>query len=72
MEQFVATISQLPDAVQDEYAAHFLSELEDDSKWDASFAKSQDVLSAMAAEALIEHRSGDSKPLMENGEFTSD
>jgi hypothetical protein len=72
VEQFVAQLSRLPEARQDEYAAMFLAELEDELKWDASFAKSRDQLSSLAAEALAEHRRGETKPLMENGEFTKD
>ena len=62
----------MPEARQDEYAAMFQAELEDEFKWDASFAKSQDLLSSLAADALAEHRRSETKPLMENGEFTKD
>ncbi len=71
-EEFVARLSRLPDARQDEYAAIFLAELEDELKWDSSFAKSQDTLSKLASDALDEYHRGETKPLMENGEFTQD
>jgi hypothetical protein len=32
-----------------------LAELEDEVRWDATFAKSQDALAKLAAEAMAEH-----------------
>ncbi len=36
---------------------------EDESQWDAQFAASQDMLEALADEALIEFMSGDTEEL---------
>jgi hypothetical protein len=71
-QELVAKLTNLPEARQEEIAARFLAELEDELKWDASFAKSQDALSKLAAEALAEDERGATKPLMINGEFTKD
>ena len=72
VEKFVDKLSRLPESSQDELAAMFLAELEDELRWDTSFAKSQDALRKLASDALAEHRRGETKPLMENGEFTKD
>ena len=40
-----------------------LAELESEKRWEKLFADSQDVLSKLAAEALAEHRSGQTQEL---------
>lgn len=55
--------SRRPRALQDSIAALVLTELESDLKWEESFARSQDTLSALAEEALGEHFAGLSEPL---------
>ena len=35
-----------------------LEELEDERKWDESFARSPELLAKLAAEAMAEHRAG--------------
>jgi hypothetical protein len=72
LEQVIQRMSKLPEQEQDAWAAHLLEELESEKKWDESFAKSQDILSRMAAEALAEHDRGETKPLMVDGEFVQE
>ena len=39
-------------------ATSILEELEDEAKWDEMFARSQNPLAKLAAEAMREHREG--------------
>ena len=39
-------------------ATLIMEELEDDAKWDAAFASSQDLLADLAAEAMAEYNAG--------------
>lgn len=48
---------------QNAIAAIILEELEEEAKWDAAFAKSQDLLASMAAEAMAEYRAGQTQKL---------
>lgn len=50
-------MSELSPADQDAVAGWLLDELKSEQRWEELFAKSQDLLSEMAAEALREHRS---------------
>lgn len=58
LEQAFAEASKLPPTEQDQVADWLLAELESEKRWDKLFADSQDVLSKLAAEALAEHRRG--------------
>ena len=40
-----------------------LAELEDERRWDESFARSPDLLAKLAAEATAEHRAGKTQDL---------
>lgn len=53
----------LPAAEQDAIAASILAEIEDEGRWDASFQRSADILAALGAEAVEEHRDGRTLPL---------
>lgn len=44
-------LRKLPESRQDEIADLLLAQLEDDRAWDESFARSQDLLSELAARA---------------------
>jgi hypothetical protein len=44
-------------------AALILEEIEDDNRWDESFARSPDLLAKLAAEAMAEHRAGKTQEL---------
>ena len=54
---------KLPESEQDELAAAIRAEIEAERAWEARLASSQDALSALADEALAEHRSGRTLPL---------
>jgi hypothetical protein len=54
LEKLIAEASKLPDAEQDLLAARVLEEIEDEKRWDTSFANSENLLSEMADEALAE------------------
>ncbi len=54
---------KLPEAAQDQLAAAIRAEIEAERAWGARLATSQDALSALADEALAEHRSGSTLPL---------
>ena len=63
LEQAFAQASKLPAQEQDAIADWLLKELESENQWDRSFAESQDVLSKFGAEALAEHRQGNTQAL---------
>jgi hypothetical protein len=54
---------KLPESEQDELAAAIRAEIEAERAWEARLASSQGALSALADEALAEHRSGRTLPL---------
>jgi len=64
LEKAFENASKLPPQQQDAIAKWLLDELDDDKRWDASFAKSPGLLSTLAAEALAEKNSGDALPLI--------
>jgi hypothetical protein len=57
-EQY-SLVENLPSAI----AALILEEIEDDNRWDESFARSPDLLAKLAAEAMAEHRAGKTQEL---------
>ncbi|WP_315790134.1 hypothetical protein [Fischerella sp. JS2] len=63
LEQAITKLKTLPASEQDAIAAMILAELEDEVRWDATFAKSQDALAKLAAEAMAEHRAGKTQEL---------
>ena len=63
LEHAVEKVRKLPDAEQDAIAAIILEELEDEDRWEQTFAKSQDALAKLAAEAIEEDRKGETKEL---------
>ncbi len=63
IEHAVEKVRKLPDAEQDAIAAIILEELEDEDRWEQVFAKSQDALAKLAAEAMEEDRKGETKEL---------
>ena len=58
MEEALARIRSLPSAEQDAVASIILDEIEDEQRWDAAFAASQDQLSRMAAKARADIQAG--------------
>jgi len=63
LDQAVSRAAKLPEQEQDALAAILLAEIESESRWTNSFAKSQDLLSDLAAEASAEYVAGKTKPL---------
>ena len=61
----VAEASKLPIEDQNYIAFRVMEEVAEEKKWADSFARSQDLLAKMAAEALEEHRQGKTRPLEE-------
>lgn len=55
--------SKLPDVLQDQLAHELLEELEGESRWDDTFANSQDKLKRMAEKAAREYREGKTKKM---------
>ncbi|MGB3788182.1 MAG: hypothetical protein WA949_09235 [Phormidesmis sp.] len=48
---------------QDVIAALIMEELEDEAKWDTTFASSQNLLADLATEAMAEYNSGQTQVL---------
>ncbi len=65
LKEVLAKLSKLSPERQDELAAWLLAEMEDEARWDKSFAESQDALEKLADEALAEHKRGETRPLEE-------
>jgi hypothetical protein len=63
LERAIAKLKTLPTDKQDEIATLILEELEDEQRWDESFARSPDLLAKLAAEAMTEHRAGRTQEL---------
>ncbi len=63
LEQAIAKVKDLSKEDQDTIAAIILEEIEDEVKWQKSFANSQDMLAAMAAEAMTEYDAGKTEEL---------
>ena len=63
LEQAIAKIKTLPDNEQDTIATIILEELEEERKWERTFADSQDMLAKLAAEAMTEYQAGKTQEL---------
>lgn len=58
LEQAVQELTKLPEAEQEAAGAWILAELESKRRWDDLFARSADLLSQMADEAIREDEAG--------------
>ena len=58
LKKALARLSALSGPEQDAVAARILTELDDEERWQKSFAKNQDLLEVLAQEALEEDRQG--------------
>lgn len=59
-------VESLPDDLQEQVAQHireFITDLEDEKRWDASFKRTQDNLVAAARKAKQEITAGQSMPM---------
>ncbi|HKR66769.1 MAG TPA: hypothetical protein VJZ00_23780 [Thermoanaerobaculia bacterium] len=63
LDKVIAETAKLPEEEQEAFAAFMLAELESERRWDALFARSQDLLAQLAEEARQEYRSGRTQPL---------
>jgi hypothetical protein len=63
LEQAIAQLKTLPTNEQDAIATMILAELEDERRWDESFARSPDLLAKLAAEAMAEYHAGQTQVL---------
>ena len=63
LQEVIARLAKLPEEEQDAFAAILLEEIESERRWQKSFASSQDVLEALADEALAEYEAGRTTPL---------
>ena len=59
----ISEIEKLPPAEQSQFAAWILEELHSEQRWSKLLAKSSDVLSHLADEALEEHKAKKTKKL---------
>jgi hypothetical protein len=62
LQKALERLSALPDPEQDVVAARILAELDDEERWQKSFAEGQDLLQSLADEALQENREGKTLP----------
>lgn len=58
LEGAIARLKSLSASEQDAIATMILEELEDERRWDESFARSPNLLAKLAAEAMVEHLAG--------------
>lgn len=63
MQRAVIEVSKLPDQEQEAVGAWILAELESERRWDELFARSPDLLSEMAAQAVRNDEAGLARPL---------
>ncbi len=63
LEQAIAQLKTLSTDQQDAIAILILAKLEEEQRWDDSFARSPNLLAKLAAEAMAEHRSGKAQEL---------
>ncbi|MFN0316438.1 MAG: hypothetical protein ACKVQA_15545 [Burkholderiales bacterium] len=63
LERVVERVRALPESEQDAIATLVLEELEDEARWDSAFARTQDSLVKLGAEAMLEHRQGKTQEL---------
>lgn len=63
LERALHRLQTLSDREQDAIATLILEELEDEQRWDESFAQSADFLAQMAAAAMAEYHAGKTEAL---------
>ena len=63
LERAIEHLKSLDADKQDAIAALIMDELEDETKWDAAFSSSQDLLADLAAEAMAEYKAGKTQAL---------
>jgi hypothetical protein len=63
LEKAFTEASRLPLATQNMIAEKLLEDIQAETKWDDTFADSQDELSRLADDALADFQNGKTKPL---------
>ncbi|MDQ3221674.1 MAG: hypothetical protein M3Q26_13180 [Acidobacteriota bacterium] len=63
LEKAFTEASRLPLATQNMIAEKLLEDIQEETKWDDTFADSQDELSRLADDALADFQNGKTKPL---------
>jgi hypothetical protein len=63
LEQAISKIKTLPSDQQEAIATLILEEIEEEKRWDQSFARSPDLLAKLATEAMTEYREGKTQEL---------
>lgn len=63
LETAFKEVTALPELEQNRVAEWILAELESERQWNHAFAESEDLLSTLADEALLENSKGKTKPL---------
>lgn len=58
LEKAFNQVAKLPEMEQDAFAAWIMAELEAEARWQQLFENSQDLLAALAGEALLEYDEG--------------
>jgi aspartate/glutamate racemase len=58
LQKAIAQLQALPSNEQDAIARIILEEIEEERRWDQSFARSSDILAKLASEAMSEHQVG--------------
>ena len=66
LEAALAQVAKLPPEEQDVLATLLLDEMQSEQRWAKTLSESQSVLKSLAAEALAEHRAGNTKSLDES------
>ncbi len=61
LKKALAKLSELPENEQEEIASLILEEIEDEKKWQTSFANSEKQLEMLASEALQEFKQGETR-----------
>ena len=63
LEKAFEQAAQLPDELQDDFAAFVLEELGSERRWNQALEQSQEELGRLADEALDEHQAGSTERL---------
>jgi hypothetical protein len=72
LEKAFAEASKLSDQEQEAFASFLLEELTSEKRWTDAFARSQDKLASLAAEAIEEFRQGRTVPFRDNRDLAHD
>jgi len=63
LQRAMTEVSKLPESEQETVGGWILAELESERRWDDLFARSHDLLSELAADAVREDEAGLTQPL---------